>query len=158
MIGVLLAAALSTYPDLPAFDYFRAEVARQAERLSMRPPRVEVVAPLPRADRWSWVGQCPFKLVDGVAYVTACEPVIYIRKDVIQYLGLDALSMTALHEVLHVWLGSHLSPYWELEDAYSMKARAKEHARISSEVVDSFDKRTRDAAAAQIRRWTARWR
>jgi hypothetical protein len=157
MIGLLLAAALSTYPDLPAYDFFRAEVARQATRLSMRVPAVELVAPLDRPDRWAWVGQCPFKIVDGVAYVTACDPVIYVRRDVLQYLGLDALSMVALHEVLHVWLGAHLSPIWTLDDPYSLREREREHSRIEREVIDGFDRATRAAAARQIRRWSARW-
>jgi hypothetical protein len=155
MIAILFAAALSAEP--PAFAYFKAEVARQAQARTMPIPTVVVIDPLPRPGPWGWVNHCPYEMVDGVAHVTWCAPVISIRRDVLQWLGLDALRMMALHEVLHLWRGDHRDPVWQLEDEDSRREQKRLHDIIGEEVMRAFDSRTLEAAGRQRDRWVARW-
>jgi hypothetical protein len=142
---MILALLLSTYPMLAVFE---GEVKAQAARLGIEAPRVLVVQPLPRPDRWAWVGQC-----DSLP----CPGVIYVRRDVLTFLGYDSLRMCALHEVLHIWRGDNLDPRWVLTTPDALRYQEKVHEKIADEVVRHYDQGTRDAAARDIYRWRQRW-
>lgn len=143
---MILLAAAALYPMLAVFE---AEVRAQSTRLGIEPARVEIVAPLQRRDRWAWVGQC--------RQASACDVVIYVRTDVLQWVGYDAIRMVAYHEVLHLWRGDNLDSRWTLETPEALKYQENVHAEIEKRLIRQFDPDTVDAAARDVWRWNQRW-
>lgn len=150
MLSFVLAAALA-FPELQGqFSFFESEVQRQAVRLGVPAPRVELTRAFRTYDRWAWVTKC-----DSCA--DPATGVVHIRYDVIAFFSADTLKVLALHEVLHLQKRHHLEELWAREDPAALAEQARQHARIMKVCDWAFDEQTRYAVSRDLRRWRKAW-
>jgi hypothetical protein len=123
-------------------SFFEGEVARFSKEERVPTPTIVVTESTGTVEPWAWVGLC--------APGFECDTTIYIRRDVVESLGFSAMSLLALHEVLHVKRGDHLG-------AKTVADMANAHLAIWNELKRRLDPDLLASADTDSKWWRRQW-